>query len=325
MNIMQIYTKLVHNVIFVVIICLIASCDHNTKQQRIYLWGSPSFLHHADFFMNESGEGAGIKDTVVYVTKDGGKKWDGPISLNGYRYIIYPSSNLRNRYKIYNGTLYFYVVSNDEFFEKRRSKEIPKRHLAKFNLSTYELTVNSEGFSDVDDIFIKESRLYARVEGNNIVECDDSLNISSRSKLPFTCLSLIPTSKGYCTLHPNSVKFIENDLVLTVDFNKSGMTGPIFSSAEGEIFIYRSDTTESAILKISESKVSEEICETFPHGTYIDYFSSGDAFFISTICDNYKSYLVYSLDGGKTWSRRKIPLSIASTCHLAYYDGKLFY
>ena len=137
MNRMQIYTKLVHNVIFVVIICLIASCDHNTKQQRIYLWGSPSFLHHADFFMNESGEGAGIKDTVVYVTKDGGKKWDGPISLNGYRYIIYPSSNLRNRYKIYNGTLYFYVVSNDEFFEKRRSKEIPKRHLAKFDLLCY--------------------------------------------------------------------------------------------------------------------------------------------------------------------------------------------
>lgn len=275
--------------------------------------------------MNESGEGAGIKDTVVYVTKDGGKKWDGPISLNGYLYTIYPSIKLRNRYKIYNGTLYFYVVSNNEFFEKRRSKEIPKRHLAKFNLSTHELTVNSEGFSDVDDIFIKESRLYARVESSNIVECDDSLNIISRSKLPFTCLSLIPTSKGYCTLHPDNVKFIEDDLVLTVDFNKSGMTGPIFSSAEGEIFIYRSYETESAILKISENKASEEICKTFPHGTYIDFFSSGDAFFISTLSDNYKSYLVYSLDGGKTWSRRKIPLSIALTCHLAYYDGKLFY
>lgn len=325
MNRMQKYTKLVHNVIFVVIICLIASCDHKTKQQRIHLWGSPSFLYHADFFMNESGEGAGIKDTVVYVTKDGGKKWDGPISLNGYLYTIYPSIKLRNRYKIYNGTLYFYVVSNNEFFEKRRSKEIPKRHLAKFNLSTHELTVNSEGFSDVDDIFIKESRLYARVESSNIVECDDSLNIISRSKLPFTCLSLIPTSKGYCTLHPDNVKFIEDDLVLTVDFNKSGMTGPIFSSAEGEIFIYRSYETESAILKISENKASEEICKTFPHGTYIDFFSSGDAFFISTLSDNYKSYLVYSLDGGKTWSRRKIPLSIALTCHLAYYDGKLFY
>lgn len=304
---------------------LIVSCGHQHKRDVIRLWGSPAFLSRADFFLGEKGDGVAIKDTVVYITNDGGKKWDGPISLEGYRYTIYPSSSLRNRYKIYDGAFYFYVVDNKESLKKRMTAEQPKRHLARFDLSTCELTVNSEGFSDVNDIFIRYDRLCARVDGSDIVECDEYLNIYKRGKLPFSCLSLVPTSNGYCTTHHGSVKFIEDDVVTTLDLSKQGFTGAIFSSSDGKIFIYCSYETESAIIKISDSGTIEETYEVFPYGYSVDFFSSGDAFFVLTLNDNKKFHLVYSLDGGETWSRRKIPFSIAATCHLAYYGGKLFY
>lgn len=323
--------RIISKLILVLIGSLAISISCQNSAQLIELLPAPSAMEHCLLTIGDDGKGAAIslRDSTIYVTQNGGGSWTGPISLGHYKQYLGFESELKVRYKISNGYLFMFLADYDDWEEKHLTFEGPEQHLAKFNLTTHELTLSSEKFSQVDEIIVTDTGVAARLHKDYVVEFDDNLSVLKRYKLPTEgCLAMVPYNDGYCAMQHGKLFFIEEGEVLSSDIDLKCLKwdlGPLFSSSQGTIysFCFKLRPDESFIFRVNGPNNNIEPVHTFEWMIPYYYYSCGDAFFIIGRNKRYNYKLVYSLDGGENWSIQCLPRDSVNGHHMAYYGGKL--
>ena len=279
--------------------------------------------------MGENGNGIAISlsDSTICFTRDGGHKWSEPISLGPYRYCW--TFEYVPKCTIKNDDAYLFLATSEDY--RILGPYRAGQHLAKFNFNELELTLTDEKFQNPKEIHATESLVVGIVGDGHIIEFDHELSNVNEFDIS-GCLSLVPYKDGYCAvqLENQSYKLLYylNGNTTKVDLDIGYYKGSLFCSKNNILFIFcRNHEGESVILRIDDQWSSVEVYQNFERRLYCSSFSCGDAFFVTTFnMLSHNRNLIYSLDGGNTWSvMEKLPYLAAARHNMAYYDGKLFY